>query len=231
MAPAVAASPPSLTQTTYETLRADILSCRLFPGERIKINRICERVNGNLSAVREALSRLAAEGLVIAEPQKGFRIAPVSLADLQDLTRVRIEIESLCIRSALANMTVQEEAALIAIHHRLSRIDIRRPEDEDCLNDDWAAIHEAFHAALVAACDSPWLLRIRETLYDQSERYRQLSVPLDEVQRDIPREHKDILDAVISRDVDGAISLLTAHFEATTSIISQHLDCRNFEAI
>ena len=94
-------SSQSLTQGTFEVLRADVLASRLRPGERLKINQLCDRLGVSLSAVREALSRLTAEGLVIAEPQRGFRVAPISVDELCDLTRVRIEIEAMCLRSAV----------------------------------------------------------------------------------------------------------------------------------
>ena len=61
----------NLTQSAYELLRADILSCRLPPGSKLKIQELCTRYAVGLGAIREALSRLTSEGLVIAEPQRG----------------------------------------------------------------------------------------------------------------------------------------------------------------
>src|SRR5690349_6839687 len=74
---AMAAREPSvnLTQRAYEELRADILSCRIPPGAKLKIQDLCTKFSVSLGAIREALSRLTSEGLVTAEPQRGFRAA------------------------------------------------------------------------------------------------------------------------------------------------------------
>ena len=73
--------------------------------------------------------------------------------------------------------------------------------------------------ALVAACDSPWLLRLRDMLYAQSERYRSLSVPLARAPRDVNGEHKALMDAVLARDATRAHALIEAHLRATMDIV------------
>lgn len=214
------ASPKSsLTQSAYERLRADLLACRLRPGERLKINDLCAALGVSLGAVREALSRLTSEGLVVAEPQRGFRVAPISSEDLQDLTMVRIEIEALCLKRAVDVGNLAWESGIVAAYHSLSRTPDRAPSDQQRLNDDWSRAHAAFHRALVAACNSPCLLRLRELLYAQTERYRQLSVPLAEIERDIDREHREIMEAVLARNADRAIALMTVHLKLTTNIV------------
>ena len=96
----------NLTQAAYEGLRADLLACRIIPGKKLKIQDLCDRFSVSLGAVREALSRLTSEGLVVAEPQRGFRAAPISAADLVDLTMVRVEIDTLCLKRAIAGGNV-----------------------------------------------------------------------------------------------------------------------------
>src|SRR3954468_1853004 len=91
----------SLTEAVVEALRADILTCRLLPGAKLKIGDLCTRFGVSLGAVREALSHLAAEGLVVAETQRGFQVAPVSAEDLADLTATRIDIEGLALRRSI----------------------------------------------------------------------------------------------------------------------------------
>ena len=209
----------NLTQGAYEALRADLLACRIAPGSRLKIQELCTRFSVSLGAIREALSRLTSEGLVVSEPQRGFRAVPISVADLRDLTMVRIEVESLCLRRAIAVGTVEWEARLVAAFHRLSRTPERVASDPMRSADEWADAHAAFHSALVDGADSPWLLRLHAQLYAQSERYRRLSIPLDTGDRDVGREHQDILDAALKRDADRAVALITRHFGATTAIL------------
>jgi len=209
----------NLTQGAYEGLRADLLACRIAPGSKLKIQDLCMRFSVSLGAVREALSRLTSEGLVISEPQRGFRAAPISVADLKDLTMVRIEVESLCLKRAIAVGTVDWESRLVAAFHRLSRTPERVASDPVRAADDWADAHAGFHAALVEGADSPWLLRLHAQLYAQSERYRRLSVPLSMEERDVGGEHRAILDATLKRDAEKAVKLLTRHLGATTAIL------------
>ncbi len=209
----------NLTQGAYEGLRADLLACRILPGSRLKIQNLCDRFSVSLGAVREALSRLTSEGLVISEPQRGFRAAPISVADLRDLTMVRIEIERLCITRAIAAGTVDWEVKLVAAFHRLSRTPERAVTDPMRSDDEWADAHAAFHWALVGGADSPWLLRIHSQLYAQSERYRRLSVPLGTEERNVGQEHQSIMDAALKRDTAGAVALMTRHLAVTTEIL------------
>ena len=215
----IPAASSSLTQDAYQRLRADLLACRLQPGTRLRINDLCRTLSVSLSAVREALSRLTSEGLVIAEPQRGFRVAPISAAELRDLTGVRTHIEGLCLERAVAVGDLGWEAALVAAFHLMSRTPEREPGDPQRMDEAWSAAHAAFHEALVAACDSSWLLRLRATLYAQSERYRRLSVPLARTARDLNREHQDIMEAVLARDAGRAGALMAQHLERTTCVL------------
>ncbi len=223
----LAPSSASLTQAAYQKLRADLLACRFRPGERLKINDICKGSSFTLSAVREALSRLTSEGLVVAEPQRGFRAAPISDDELRDLTSVRIEIEGLCLRRAIAAGDLTWESLIVAAYHRLSRTPERATGDESRLEDEWSLAHAAFHEAIVKACDSPWLLRLRDTLYAQGERYRRLSIPLSKEPRDLDEEHRGIMEAVLARNPDEASMLLAAHLNLTSRILLKRLAKRD----
>lgn len=217
--PHVVPASSSLTQGAYERLRADLLACRLRPGARLKIGELCQTLSVSLSAVREALSRLTSEGLVVAEPQRGFRAAPISADELRDLTGVRAQIEGACLERAIAVGDVDWESDLVAAFHRLSRTPEREPGDPQRMSETWSLAHAAYHEALVGACDSPWLLRLRATLYAQSERYRRLSVPLATVVRDLNREHQGIMEAALARDPGRARSLMAEHLELTTHVL------------
>lgn len=211
----------SLTDKAYRRLRSDLLACRFMPGEKLRINDLCQVLSVSLSAVREALSRLTAEGLVIAEPQRGFRVAPISGAELHDLTQVRVQIEGMCLKRAIVKGDLGWEERLVAAHHRLARTPEREPGDASRLSDAWAEAHTSFHRALVSACDSPCLLEIREMLHARSERYRRLSVPLSRAPRPIAQEHESIMQATLERDADRAVGLLSAHLEVTSAILMQ----------
>lgn len=209
----------SLTQNAYSQLRADLLACRLVPGQKLKIDELCQRLAAGSSAVREALSRLASEGFVVSEPQRGFRVKPLDLDELRDLTNTRCRIEELCIRDAIAHGDVEWETTLIAALHRLSRTPVQADGDAKRYSEAFAIAHTTFHEALVGACASPWLLHVRQLLSAQQERYRWLSRPLAKAERDLHREHSAIAAAALERDAEGTIALMNEHLQRTARVI------------
>lgn len=215
----IAKSSPSLTEGAYEALRAEVLTCRLEPGSKLVIANLCDRFGVSLGAVREALARLAAEGLVVSKPRQGFRVAAISAADLKDLTEVRADIEGQCLSRSIKAGDIAWEGRVVATYHELARTPQRVADDLDRISEAWAQAHGRFHAALCDACDSPWLLKLRQVLYDQSERYRRLSIPLAREDRDIDREHREIMEASIARDEERASFLLRGHLKLTTRIL------------
>ena len=201
----------------YEALLAEILECRLAPGAKIIIIEIAGRLGFSPGAVREALSRLAAEKWTVATAQKGYSVTPVSADELKDLTRTRITIEQLCLRAAITHGDVEWETHLVAAYHRLHRIPMMDASPR--VNPAWASAHTTFHAALVAGCDSPWMLTLRSMLYAQSERYRHLSAALARENRDVDAEHKRILDACLAREPERACSAIDDHLQQTAKIL------------
>jgi DNA-binding GntR family transcriptional regulator len=132
---------------------------------------------------------------------------------------VRVELETLCLRRAIAFGDVDWEARLVAAAHRLSRTPERDVDDPARSNEDWAQAHSTFHLALVDGCGSPWLLHLHALLYAQSERYRRLSVPFATKERNVDEEHQAIMTATLARDAENATRLLAVHMEATTHIL------------
>ena len=203
----------------YEALLAEILDCRLAPGAKITISDVAIRLRFSPGAIREALSRLAAEKWTVATAQKGYSVTTVSADELRDLTRTRITIEQLCLRSAIANGDVEWETSAVAAYHRLHRVPMVLPEVASRLNPAWVTAHTTFHAALVAGCDSPWMLNLRTMLYAQSERYRYLSFALAKENRDVDAEHERILKTCLDRDADSACALIEDHLKRTSQIL------------
>ncbi|MDO9603202.1 GntR family transcriptional regulator [Hydrogenophaga sp.] len=211
----------SLTSRAFEQLRADIIGATLKPNERLRIQALSERYGVGATAIREALSRLVPEGLVVFEDQRGFCVAPMSRAELLDLSRIRIDVESLALGYAVQRGDIQWESDLISAFHRLSRT---LPPFDSTQQPIWAEAHRQFHAALIAGCGSPTLIRLCSLLYDQSERYRNFANDQREsAKRDVGAEHKDLLDAALARNAEELTKLLASHFNRTTEII-QNVD-------
>ncbi|MBF6616376.1 MAG: FCD domain-containing protein [Candidimonas sp.] len=210
-----------LTQadTVCHIVRSEILDGTLLPGAKLNIKALEARIGVSLGAIREALSRLSAEGMVVAEARRGYRVATVSKEELLDLTKTRVEIESLCLAQAMQYGDVEWESRIVAAVHRMERLQDTSVAVEPRSTLPWNEAHAEFHEALVSACRSEWLLRLRLLLYRQSERYRLLSVPLGTDHRDVRQEHQILVDAVLRRDEKAALEQLEVHFFATTKII------------
>jgi DNA-binding GntR family transcriptional regulator len=209
----------SRTVGAYNQMKADILRGKFQPGAKLIISSLCEEIDVSLGAVREALSRLASDGLVMFVPQKGYRVAPISRQDLEDITIVRIDVERLCLERALKYGDLKWEAGILSAHHELNHSQVEDPDHPGTMGSAWSQAHDRFHYALVSACDSPWLLNLRANLYVQSQRYRFLSIPLDQKRRDIVKEHADLADAAIRRDISATKTLIADHFNRTTQIL------------
>lgn len=208
----------TLTQSVYAQLRADILSGRMRPGEKIRAEALRKRFNTASSPVREALNRLLSEGFVALEEQKGFRVAPVSPEELKELVKTRCWIDGLAIRESIARFDLSWEENLILALHHLSQA--HRDELGQAENLKWESRHKDFHMALIGGCGSRWIKRISEQLFDAAERYRLLA--LEQVlERNELQEHRDLVDACINRDADRAIALLDHHYTQTFEAITK----------
>jgi DNA-binding GntR family transcriptional regulator len=218
----------TLAEDVYMAIRGRILTGQLKSGERLHLSRLAESEGVSLSVVREAVTRLASERLLEAIPQIGFRVRILSVEDLVDLTRVRIEIETLALRDSLAHGDLGWEAQLVAAHHALAATPSMT--DEGAQNLEWLARHAAFHEALCTACGSRWLLELRRQLFAASELYRFWFAQVQDdpqpkrLREAIVKEHKQLLDAALARDVDAATDRIARHLRKTCEVIRANAD-------
>jgi GntR family transcriptional regulator, carbon starvation induced regulator len=205
----------TLTESAYRHIRSDILSGSIAPENRLQIVDLSQRHGTSASAVREALSRLVSERLVTLEEQKGFRAAPMSVREFHEITDLRVMLETEAIRRAIALGGEDWEAGIVAAYYRLGLAEKRvaRGEVEAAL--DWEARNRDFHDALVGACDSQWLMRLRALLYDHSTRYRSYSLSTGALRHDSSLEHQLLHAAALARDAEKACTLIKQHFFAT----------------
>ena len=215
-------SEPNQTAIAYDYLCKDLQACRVRPGERIPITLICKELSISPGPVREALSRLVAEGLVTAEQNRGYRAADLEIENFVYLTEARLEVDTLCLRDAIAVGDVEWESNLIAACHRMERRLLEMDGSREA-DDRFADAHAMFHKALVGGGRNPYLLRMHELLYLQSTRYRQMCMPLAS---DKPRIHAfqgEFITAVINRDVERAVNLLRDYYLAASDIVAEAL--------
>lgn len=198
----------TLAQQCYERLQNEIIEGILKPGEKLKVFPIKERFSIGQSPVREALSRLAAFGLVDVEDNKGFRVATISEADIRDTYATFTNIENMALALAIEKGDDAWEAGIVAQLHQLSLIENNK--STSCAL--WTERNYNFHVALIAGCNSPTLLEIRRTLYMKFDRYCRMSYHLSKNQLAINNEeHQKLAAAVLKRDTKKAHMLMTSH--------------------
>ena len=205
----------TLSNSIAEKLRENIDSGKMSPGSKLRLDELRGVFGVSLSPLREALSRLCAEGYVAAEGQRGYKVAPTSPANLTEITRLRCEMESFALRESIRLGDDEWEGDVIAALHRLNKIE-RVHVDGDQMK-QWESAHAAFHRKLVAACNLPLLLHFCNTLHDLNDRYRRIFLKNTTIDRDVRQEHEALCHATITRNADEACALLRNHIERTSA--------------
>lgn len=201
----------------YRQLRSDIVNCVLKPDERLRFDALRSRYAAGIGTLREALSHLVSDGLVRTEAGRGFRVAPVSVQDLMDITEWRVEFEVRAIRQSIQRGDDAWEAEVVTAFHLFSLVEVPAHEGPVELLMAFGERHKRFHDALVSACGSPWLLHFRSVLFEQARRYQVLSMQNGEPR--LPRkdeEHRGLMKAAIERNVERAAQLAEQHIRRTT---------------
>jgi DNA-binding GntR family transcriptional regulator len=214
----------TMVESVFERLREDILSGKLTPGDKLRVEQLRGEYGVGSSTLREALSRLVSELLVTAEGQRGFRVAPVSLEDFRAIAEMRKLLETKALAQSIATGDDNWEAGIVAAFHRLSRIEERVGESPEELAAEWERRNRIFHRALIGGCNNHWLLHFRSILLSQSGRYLRLALTDRTVERDVHAEHSAIMDATLNRDTELACHLSEVHIDRTVDVISALAD-------
>ena len=209
----------SLALQCYEQLRQEIVQGILLPGEKLKVMPIAKRFGIGQSPVREALSKLSAFGLVVVEENKGFRVALVSEFDIRDTYKVFTAVEITALQWAMKCGDVQWQANIVAQLHKLSIIENSKKIVPQSV---WAAANYDFHLALIAGCNSPTLLEVRQQIYMKFDRYCQMSYQLSQqMNHNNYACHQELADAVLQRDVSRAKKLMIGHINNPLEFVIQ----------
>lgn len=209
----------TLSENVTKRLQSDILSGQYDPGSPLPVSELAKGFDVSAAVVREALTRLATQGLVLQNPNHGFSVRTVSEEELNNIIQARSINEASALRMSIAHGDLTWESNVIAVHHKLSQTDEYKEVNQRlAVREEWSDIHRQFHYQLIAACPNPVLLDICRRLWDLSEFYRHCWAPQQQV-RDGRAEHKALMDAVVSRDSDRAVKIFRAHIQLTADIL------------
>lgn len=205
---------------SVEGIRQTILEGKWAPGDRLQPTVLAEKFGTSTTVIRESLTRLAGEHLVVIKTNRGFFVPELDLQELDDITELRCVTEGLAARLAVQRGDVNWESELIAAHHKLSRTPRRLPEDETTLNPLWSQAHREFHRMLLAPCNCEPMTQLSMDLANFTELYRRWAAPSAAAsKRDVETEHQLILEAALDRDAEKLTSLLRQHYEATVQVV------------
>jgi GntR family carbon starvation induced transcriptional regulator len=215
----------TLTEQVLDRLRDDIVSGRLAASEKLRVQELSEHYGVGASPLREALSRLTADGLVENESNRGFRVAPMSVTDFLDVAENRRRIECLALEQSIKAGDDAWEGRLIADYHQLRKLEATHQPNSK-LNDatfEWERRHRNFHMSLIAACPSRWLLHFDWLLVCQYDRYRRLATLSSRMARTGRQQEQALVDAALARDAKTASQVLGAHIDDWAAQIVRQL--------
>jgi DNA-binding GntR family transcriptional regulator len=219
----------TLSEKAFRILRQQILNGDIPPGEKLRVEALQREHALSSSPLREAINRLIAERLVIADNHRGFRAAPMSAADLNDITSLRLVLEPAALGQAIANGTDEWEGRVVAAFHRQERVRERIAGGEITFNAEWTSRHKEFHMALISGAASTRLLATCSNLFDESERYRRFSALNRTQVRDTCSEHRRLMETALLRQAELSASLLREHIVLTAQSILALRNSKGFD--
>ncbi|MCF8478448.1 MAG: FCD domain-containing protein, partial [Pseudolabrys sp.] len=200
-------------------LRRDILSGVLAPEIKLKVRELTGRYRISASPMREALTQLAASGYVVHSGQKGFRVSPVTIENLIDITESRKIIEAEALRLAIRNADANWEDEIVASYHLFERQVTRFYDGDDQRLDVYEDKHHRFHRALIAACPLEMLKTFCDDLYLRKTRYRMFTRSYGSNKDAVIEEHRLLKDVILGGNEAAAIEAIKSHIGITADIV------------
>ena len=205
--------------SVYDRLKSDILTGNLQPGLKLRLKDLIERYETGNSPLREALNRLSANGMVVREENRGFRVPTASSEELMELTRTRCWLEEIALRESIANGDGDWEERVVLAYHWLARSAANGDGTAKSSSAEWEEHHSEFHLALISACDSRILMDFCAELAQRSFRYRNLAEVVKYRDQHEMDEHEELQNATLERNADKAVDLLKVHYTMTSKIL------------
>lgn len=192
------------TKRAYELIREQIATLEMEPGAHIHEQKLAEALDMGLTPVREALKLLAHEGLVVITPRHGLYVADVNVPDLEQLSEMRLTLESLSAQLAARRATPDDLAVLESLRMEQAETPI---EDSRRLFE----VDHRFHQAVARAARNKYLAETLERFFGLSQRLWYLVLPHLEFLPSAVEKHLDLVEAIRAGDADRAEAIMRAH--------------------
>ena len=198
-------------EAVYRRVRTDILFGRLAPSRKLRLEQLRLEYTTSISTLREVLNRLSAERLVIAEGQRGFEVAPISVRNLQEVAALRQLLEGHALEQSFAQGDVEWEGRIVAAHHKLALMEERMEAGDRSVAEQWKQFDWQFHQALISACGSRLLMETHAIAFDKYLRYQMIALGFRG--QIAAKEHRALRDCALKRDAMRARNILNHHVD------------------
>ncbi|WP_306029507.1 GntR family transcriptional regulator [Stappia sp. MMSF_3263] len=204
-------APATIGENAYRRIRTDIVFGRLTPGQKLRLEKLRDTYEASISTLREILNRLSSEGLVVAEGQRGFEVAPVSVENLREIAALRTLLETHALEQSFEAGDIEWEGRVVSAHHKLATLERRMREGDRSETELWKRYDWEFHQALISACGSRVLMDTHAAVFDKYLRYQMIALSF---RGDIAaEEHRILHDCALERDAGCAREVLVRHIE------------------
>lgn len=205
-----------LRDVVFQTLRKAILTGELKPGERLMEIHLAEKIGVSRTPIREAIRKLELEGLVTNVPRKGAMVAEISTTGLKDVLEVRRALDTFCAELASERITKEDKERLSVAHENF--IEAIKTKDATII----AKADVEFHDIIITATGNERLVALIKNLAEQIYRYRFEYIKDESQHERLIREHKVLLDAILSGDTEKARIAAREHIDnQEQSILTQ----------
>jgi DNA-binding GntR family transcriptional regulator len=196
-------------EMAYRRIRTDILFGRLPPGSKLKLDRLRADYGTSVSTLREILNRLSSERLVLAEAQRGFEVAPISVKNLKEVAALRQLLEGHALEQSFKQGDIEWEGRVVAAHHKLALTEEQMEAGDRSVTERWKQYDWQFHQALISACGSRLLMETHASVFDKYLRYQMIALAFRSGIS--AEEHRLLLECALRRDSAKARQVLSTH--------------------
>lgn len=204
-----------LREIVYEQLKMQILTGTIVPGTRMMEVELADEMGVSRTPVREAIRKLEKEGLVTIEPRRGAYASSISVKDMVDTLEVREDLEGLAAAMAAVRMTGEQTEELRRINQGYTEA-IKNSDTEKIISFD-----EKFHRYIVACSGNKTLIQISETVQELALRFRYLYYDDFSRYANMPVEHKQIIEAILSGNADAARETADNHVKRLKDFVTR----------
>lgn len=208
----------TLSETITNTLREKILSGELREGSQLKQEELATQFSVSMSALREALKRLEAEGLVKFYPNRGAIVSELSADEAKEIFEIRLFLELGALELAFPKLTKVDLAEADAILKEADKEgDVQR----------WGELNWRFHETIYRPAHRPRLLTLIRNAHNNVERYMRFYLSTMNYQTKSQAEHWELLKGCAAGDVEGARDILRKHMTGASDILARYLSKEN----